>query len=308
MVASIGILFSGGVDCSVIARLVHEVLPPQYAIDLINVAFENPRITAARKLPAGLQAYDDCPDRVTGNSSFAELCSICPNRRWRFVNVNVPYSEVLEHRSTIISLMHPHDTEMDFSISLALYFASRGRGFITGSDSDQKVPYTTLTRILLSGLGADELFAGYTRHATAYSRKGYPGLNDELELDLCRIATRNLGRDDRIVNHWGREMRYPFLDDGLVRWALELPIWMKCGFAAGPPSDEVKISLDPSKLILRLLAWKLELRCAAQAKKRAIQFGARTAKMVAGKTKGTETIALSAGENSRGLHALHAHR
>jgi hypothetical protein len=39
----IGILFSGGLDCTSIALLVDEVLPRGEGIDLINVAFENPR-------------------------------------------------------------------------------------------------------------------------------------------------------------------------------------------------------------------------------------------------------------------------
>ena len=60
--------------------------------------------------------------------------------------------------------MHPHDTEMDLSIGAALYFAARGIG------THGNTPYVNPTRVLLSGLGADELFAGYTRHATANPR------------------------------------------------------------------------------------------------------------------------------------------
>ncbi len=38
----VAILFSGGLDCSVIAWLIHALLPSNEAIDLINVGFENP--------------------------------------------------------------------------------------------------------------------------------------------------------------------------------------------------------------------------------------------------------------------------
>lgn len=85
----IAILFSGGLDCTVLARLTSELLPEGQGIDLINVAFENPRIAA--RLPAGSSAtaiYEACPDRITGRKSFGELCDVCPGRQWRFISVS----------------------------------------------------------------------------------------------------------------------------------------------------------------------------------------------------------------------------
>lgn len=49
-------------------------------------------------------------------------------------------------------------------------------------------------------------------------------------------------------------------------------------------------ALDPVKLLPRLLLWSLGMKKAASEKKRAIQFGARTARMEAGKMKGTQTL------------------
>ena len=297
---NVAILFSGGVDCSVIARITHDVLPKNLGIDLLNVAFENPRSVAAAKASAKDKSdlfvdnpYARCPDRITGLSSYAELIRTCPNRSWRFVSINIPFAEMIAHRDKVISLIHPHNTEMDFSIACALYFAARGQGVWAAKEGAQQ-SYTTSARVLLSGLGADELFAGYTRHATAYYRHGYCGILDELDLDINRMSERNLGRDDRIIGYWGKEVRYPFLDEDLVNWAMALPLWEKCGFGQGDfsPSnlrvDEPRI--EPAKQILRVLAWKLGMSGAAMERKRAIQFGARTAKMVAGKTKGTEII------------------
>lgn len=40
--AKVAILFSGGLDCTVLARLAHDMLPSTHSIDLLNVAFENP--------------------------------------------------------------------------------------------------------------------------------------------------------------------------------------------------------------------------------------------------------------------------
>ena len=298
----IGILFSGGLDCTLIARIVHNVLPVDCSVDLLNVAFENPRVAAATKssqLP-GVEVlaedaiYSRCPDRMTGISSYCELLRICPERTWRFISINIPYSETIEHRAQVITLMHPHNTEMDLSIAYALYFAARGKGFVKCSGSASPSLYETPARVLLSGLGADELFAGYTRHAIAFRRTGYAALLDELDLDFHRLGKRNLGRDDRVISYWGKEARYPYLDEDFVSWALRQPVWTKYHFIQSPiahtqHADE-STSLEPGKHLLRLLAQTLGMKDAAVEKKRAIQFGARTAKMIRGKSKGTEAV------------------
>lgn len=303
-VVSISILFSGGLDCTILARLVHDLIPKEQIIDLLNVAFENPRVVAAaasvsdpfRKTDtARLSPYSLCPDRNSGLSSHKELCRVCPGRIWRFVCIDIPYTETLNHRSQVKSLISPHNTEMDISIAYALYFAARGSGTIRDQATGDLSPYTTSARVLLSGLGADELFAGYTRHATAFSRRGYPGLLDELELDFNRLGKRNLGRDDRVISHWGKEARYPYLDEAFVTWALNRPVWEKCGFEDSARSVEANSSsnlppLEPGKRLLRLLAWALGMPVVAAERKRAIQFGARTAKMERGNTKGTDVI------------------
>lgn len=294
----IAVLFSGGLDCTLLARLVHDMLPLDYNIDLLNVAFENPRVVKAAITNTPLSsasAYSMCPDRITGLSSHAELLRVCPGRIWRLVCIDVPYSETLTHRPHIVRLMHPHKTEMDLSIACALYFAARGIGTIMGQSVDNTNMYTSPARVLLSGLGADELFAGYTRHETAFNRNGYQGLINELELDFNRLGKRNLGRDDRVISHWGREARYPYLDENLVNWVLKLPVWEKCGFGETQPVEDKELNLEtpylePGKKALRLLAWKLRMEAAATEKKRAIQFGARTAKMETGRSKGTQEL------------------
>jgi asparagine synthetase B (glutamine-hydrolysing) len=86
----VAVLFSGGLDCTVLARLASDILPPEQTIDLINVAFENPRIASRMQMEGGSSIqniYEVCPDRVTGRASFQELISVCPQRSWRFIAV-----------------------------------------------------------------------------------------------------------------------------------------------------------------------------------------------------------------------------
>ncbi|KAF1356857.1 asparagine synthetase domain-containing protein 1 [Delphinella strobiligena] len=295
---SLAVLFSGGLDCTVLARMAHDILDIHEPIDLLNVAFENPRVHKRPKDDAEAAVfppYELCPDRITGRTSFSELQRVCPNRHWRFVAVNIPYVETLAHRDEIISLIHPHNTEMDLSIACALFFAARGSGVLTTSRrNDISSPYTTEARVLLSGLGADELFGGYQRHATAFSRHGPAGLLDELNLDVGRLGKRNLGRDDRVLSNWARETRFPFLDEDLVDWAIKAPVWERCDFGTEKSDDSKLVNpsalLEPGKKVLRCLAWKLGMTSVAGEPKRAIQFGARTAKMEAGRTKGTTLL------------------
>lgn len=287
--ARVAILFSGGLDCTLIARLAHDIVPPEQSIDLLNVAFENPRIH--KNLGPEESPYELCPDRITGRSSHEELVRVCPGRTWRFVAIDVPYDQTLANRAKVMSLMHPHNTEMDLSISYALYFASRGSGAVRNLEGISE-NYSSSAHVLLSGLGADELFGGYQRHAVAYNRLGYQGLIDELKLDFERIGKRNLGRDDRVISDSGKEVRFPYLDESFIAHVLCLPVTSKCDFGVmqDPASDDPGKRLEPGKRALRMLAWHLGMRNVAAEKKRAIQFGSRTAKMETGRTKGTHVL------------------
>ncbi|EGF97459.1 uncharacterized protein MELLADRAFT_85339 [Melampsora larici-populina 98AG31] len=283
--ASVSVLFSGGLDCTTLALLAHQHIPPHESIDLINVAFENPRSLSnlSQRTEGAIHDVFAVPDRKTGESSWIELCKLAPNRLWRFVKVDVTISEYFTHKAQIIQLMKPNFTVMDLSIAAALYFAARGIGtyllhspdLTDGNDRSVCVEaYRSPARVFLSGLGADELLGGYSRHRAAFSSPEPPnwtGLIDELQLDLDRISTRNLGRDDRIIGHHGREVRYPFLDSTVVHSLARIPVHLKCDPDLGRGIGD--------KLLLRYLAQSLGLRQASKLEKRAIQFGARSAKI-----------------------------
>ncbi|KAI9468939.1 MAG: asparagine synthase-domain-containing protein [Benjaminiella poitrasii] len=280
--ARVAILFSGGLDCICLAALANQYLPMSEPIDLLNVAFENPRVENAAKLKnkknksnqksneeQSSRSIYDTPDRLTGKAGVEELRCIAPERIWNFVEINIPYSESLEYRQRIIDRMFPLDTVMDLSIAMAFWFASRGNGIIY--DNGEIKEYESHARVLISGLGADEQLGGYSRHREAFRQGSWEKLIKETQLDVDRISTRNLGRDDRIMSDHGKEVRFPFLSTDAVNWLCQQPIQLKMDLRYERGIGE--------KLLLRHMARKLGLINASRNWKRAIQFGAKTAKM-----------------------------
>ncbi|XP_041980286.1 asparagine synthetase domain-containing protein CG17486 [Aricia agestis] len=246
-----GILFSGGLDCTILALIADKYVPKNQSIDLLNVAFESKKG----------QLYE-VPDRLTGRQSFEELKKICPLRTWIFREINVPIPELKNCQQNIIcDLVYPRRTILDESLGSALWFAVRGQ-------DDKSV---SPCRIVIVGSGADELFGGYIRHRNALKRHGWAGLSKELLLDWKRISFRNLARDNRVICDHGRQPRMPYLDEDFVNYVIKLKPWLRCF-----PSQHLNVGIG-DKLFLRLVAYQIGLLSASTLPKRAIQFGSRIA-------------------------------
>ena len=153
-------------------------------------------------------------------------------------------------------------------------------------------PHASSARVLLSGLGADELCGGYARYRTAFHRGGEAAARASMKVDVDRIWLRNLGRDDRwllwhfaaartshafhfasrIISDNSREMRTPYLDSSFITLLQQLPTALLINASA--PSGV------GDKIILRRVAANIGLVAASQRPKRAIQFGCRIAKQL----------------------------
>src|SRR5690348_2520125 len=90
-------------------------------------------------------------------------------------------------------------------------------------------------------------------------------------MEIDRIPTRNLGRDDRVVSSHGKETRHPFLALNVTKFLAQLPVHFKLD-----PRLDLGIG---DKMLLRLAARKLGLVHASARKKRAMQFGSHSARM-----------------------------
>jgi len=263
------VLFSGGIDSVIITALAHLNLESiDMGIDLLNVSFGS-----------NSQQQSQSADRKQAIESYNELKNLYPDRPFRLVLVDVDPTELDQHRKTIEKLIYPQDTVIDFNIGSALWFASRGVGYIYSPDSSAKTPYTSHARVILCGIGSDEQLGGYKRHFKKYKYKGWNGLNNEMDMDIKRLWIRNLGRDDRVISFHGRESRNPFLDEPFINLVREQPLWYLADFSSDPSTTVSSSGLPGDKKLLRRAAQKLGLTRSCMYVKRAMQFGSNVAKI-----------------------------
>lgn len=126
-------------------------------------------------------------------------------------------------------------------------------------------------RVVITGAGADEQLCGYGRHKVEWNKGGEVAVTTALRDEMTRIAIRNLGRDDRCISDHGREPRFPYLDEEVVRFLAGLPL---CQIA--DLSQERGVG---DKMVLRRAAAMLGLSGVSRLAKRAIQFGSNIAKL-----------------------------
>ncbi len=83
--------------------------------------------------------------------------------------------------------------------------------------------------VIFSGLGTEELFAGYERHVEAYRQGGWEGLHRAMWEGLETMWDRDLYRDDLATMANSVELRLPFLDIEVVREAMKIHPSLKLG-------------------------------------------------------------------------------
>lgn len=242
--SSAAVLFSGGLDSAVVAALAARHCA--HTLHLYNVSFG--------------PTFEKSADRQAALVTHQVLQAKYPDKTILFQDIVVTWEDICEHEPHVRTILKPKETLMDVNIATALWFASAGGTKRDAISEDRP-------RVLLLGMGADELLGGYGRHRKAFERGGWEELQQELQIDQSRFWERNLGRDDRIVADHGREARFPFLDIHVTHFLQTLPLSSVCDFSLPPGQGD--------KRILRVVAMRLGIDHASGLVKRAIQFGSR---------------------------------
>jgi diphthine-ammonia ligase len=123
-------------------------------------------------------------------------------------------------------------------------------------------------KVLFSGLGSEELFAGYERHTHSLD------VNKECVSGLLKQFEKDLYRDDTITMYHTIEIRLPYLDIPLIKHALTIP-------------SAFKLHEKAKKYVLRLVGKKLNIPDSiAFRPKKAAQYGSSSDKILEKITKG----------------------
>lgn len=78
-------------------------------------------------------------------------------------------------------------------------------------------------KVVFSGQGSDEVFAGYASYANALRERGFVGVEEDTWSALSRMPLRNFYRDDAIISSMGLELRVPFMAREFLREAMAFP-------------------------------------------------------------------------------------
>jgi diphthine-ammonia ligase len=112
-------------------------------------------------------------------------------------------------------------------------------------------------KVMFSGLGSEEIFAGYERHMNCNN------VNNECVSGLLKMYERDLYRDDVVTMANSIELRLPFLDLKLIEYALKIPV-------------KYKINNKHKKIILRECAEDIGIpQEFTWRKKKAAQYGSK---------------------------------
>ncbi len=213
-----GILFSGGVDSSLIAFLAKKLGKNFicYTSAVLDKNFSPPEDLAASEKAAQLLGIKLKVKRIT-------------------------LTQVEKYLKTVVPLVEDSNV-VKVGVGLTIFAACE----LAKKDK---------VKVIFSGLGSEELFAGYQRH------KNSSDINKECLSGLLKVYERDTYRDDVITMYNQMELRVPFLDNELVRYALTIP-------------GEYKIKESIEKWILRQTAREMGLpEEICQRKKKAAQYG-----------------------------------
>jgi asparagine synthase (glutamine-hydrolysing) len=182
--SSVGIVFSGGVDSTVLARISQDL-----GVDttLYTAGHEN-----------------------SSDMKFAKKTAedMGLSLKTRILDVE----DIKYYTNLVLNAIEEYNI-MKLGVGMPAYIASE-----MARDDGVKV--------MMSGQGADEIFAGYHRYTQFYSDKGEK-TQEYLEEDILNLYHVNLQRDDAVTMANSVELRVPYLDLELVKTAMKVPMKYK---------------------------------------------------------------------------------
>ena len=225
-ISNIGLIFSGGVDSSILAVLLKQIAEKRNNED--------------NSIPLNIKLYSVGVENSQDIKFSKEIAK----------ELDLPIKTIIIDESTVKESIKPvltaieDDNVMKLGVGMTIYLAAKAM-------KEDNI------KVALSGQGADELFGGYNRYLKhfeenslfdayfaldeeiyhdianmyhvnlerddAVSMANYFALDEEIYHDIANMYHVNLERDDAVSMANGVELRVPFLDNDIINLALDIP-------------------------------------------------------------------------------------
>ena len=195
-ISNIGLIFSGGVDSTILAVLLKQIAEKRNNED--------------NSIPLNIKLYSVGVENSQDIKFSKEIAK----------ELDLPIKTVIIDENTVKESIKPvltaieDDNVMKLGVGMTIYLAAKAM-------KEDNI------KVALSGQGADELFGGYNRYLKHFEENSlfdaYFALDEEIYHDIANMYHVNLERDDAVSMANGVELRVPFLDNDIVNLALDIP-------------------------------------------------------------------------------------
>ena len=194
-ISDVGLIFSGGVDSTILAVLLKKIAEKRNNENL---------------LPLNIKLYSVGVENSQDIKFSKEIAE----------ELNLPLKTIIIDETTVKESIKPvlsaieDGNVMKLGVGMTIYLAA-------------KAMKEDGIKVALSGQGADELFGGYNRYLKHFEENSlfdaYFALDEEIYHDIANMYHVNLERDDAVSMANGVELRVPFLDKDIIDLALDIP-------------------------------------------------------------------------------------